>query len=94
MDEVVFKLGKFLFEKWKKEKLLEGYHLPDLCPKFEKNYEKEDDVKNADLIHCNKCLSDLDEFDKISKHLKDKYLNEANDIVNYLDNSGLTIMKK
>ena len=52
MDELVLKLALFFFEKWKKEKIDEGYHQPELCPKFEKNYEKEDDIKNGDLIHC------------------------------------------
>ncbi|HPO49260.1 MAG TPA: hypothetical protein PLO89_02950 [Spirochaetota bacterium] len=94
MEDISVTFAKFFFEKWKEEKIAEGYHLPDLCPKFEKNYEKEDDVKNADLIHCNKCNSDLTDFDKLGKYLKDKYLNEANKLLDYLDKTGLKIAKK
>ena len=91
MDKIIIKIAEYFFNKWKKEKLVDGYHLPDLCPKFEKNYEKEDDIKNADLIHCNKCNSDLTDFDKISNYLMDKYINEAKQLFDDFEKIGLTI---
>ncbi len=94
MDELVLKLALFFFEKWKKEKIDEGYHQPELCPKFEKNYEKEDDIKNGDLIHCSKCLSELDDFNNVSPHVKERYSNLAKEVIDYLSKNSFDVIYK
>ena len=67
MDDLILeRLGKVFYQLWKEEKHAQGYHLPELCPNYEKPEDKEDVNTNDDLIHCNKCLSNLKDLPPIT----------------------------
>ncbi|HOJ63138.1 MAG TPA: hypothetical protein PLE45_01845 [Spirochaetota bacterium] len=87
---IIKKIAEYLFNKWKEEKIQEGYHLPKLCPVYEKKDENEQSIQD-DIIHCNKCLIDLVSFEDLDNYLKEEYLNKAEDLYNDFSKIGLKI---
>lgn len=88
-DSIILKTAKALHEVWKEEKLEDDYHLPRLCPTYEKKDENEESLIESDLIHCNKCLANLCEFEELNDFQKHSYLAKAEKIINYLKSSGV-----
>jgi hypothetical protein len=90
MDENILNgLAMTLHDIWKEEKKEEGYHLPSLCPNYEKIEENEEANINDDLIHCNKCLSSLIDYDSLNDFQKKRYLDKAENFIKKLESNGL-----
>jgi len=65
--------------------------LPSLCPNYE---SKKEDDENIDLIHCNKCLSSLINFEELLDFQKNEYFEKANNFYINLEKYGLKLSKK
>ncbi len=85
---ITYKLAQVLHKNWKQEKEIEGYHIPRLCPVYE---SKEDDEEQSDLIHCNKCLSNLCEYNNLPDFKKKEYLKKAENLIKMYEENGLII---
>lgn len=86
---VIKKLAEIIFDLWKESRIEEGYHLPEKCPKFEKNSDNEEILKNADLIHCSKCDFNLSDFNFLDNYKKEEYFNKAEKLYSKIIESGL-----
>lgn len=85
---IINKLAQVLHKNWKQEKEIEGYHIPRLCPAYE---SKEDDDEQSDLIHCNKCLSNLCEYNNLPNFKKEEYLKKSEKLIKLYEENGLII---
>ena len=91
-NNIIDKLASIFHSIWKDEKEDEGYHLPDLCPNFEDIEDEEGIHINKDLIHCNKCLSNLVEYESLSEYQKEIYKTKAEKLYKNLKIKGLEII--
>ncbi len=92
-DEIINKLARYLHKVWCDSKKQDGYHSPEKCPTIEiKN--NEDELKDIDIIHCNKCVVNIKEFDKLDSINQKKYMDEAKKMLDELEKNGLTIVSK
>lgn len=88
-DIILRKIAEYLFNEWKEEKLKEGYHLPELCPSYEKS---EEERVEDHIIHCNKCLINLCSFNNLDDHIRKDYLSKAEKLYNDFSKIGLNIV--
>ena len=94
MNPIIKKISEYLFNKWKNEKISEGYHIPELCPEYEKDSENEKVIESADLIHCHKCLTNLVEFENLDDYVKEEYIKKAGELFDDFKKAGLLISIK
>jgi hypothetical protein len=93
-SKIINILAEIFYINWKEEKKLQGYHVPALCPNYEKNEDDEEVKMNDDLIHCNKCLSNLDGYEKLSGFQKSKYEEIAKKFYSLLNEKNLDVILK
>lgn len=85
---IIKKIALILHKIWKQEKETEGFHFPRLCPTYE---SKENDDEESDLIHCNKCLSNLCDYNDLPEYKKNEYLKKAENLIKLYEENGLKI---
>ena len=73
-NQVILKLAEYLHNNFKSEKEKEGFHVPQKCPNFERQYEEDHETMDADFIHCNKCNINMCDFINLENFEKDKYI--------------------
>jgi len=91
-EEIINAVSKTIYLIWKEEKEKEGYHLPVLCPNYERIEEGEEVNINDDLIHCNKCLAGLVEYDELNNFQKKRYIEKAEDFIRKLKNNNINLI--
>ena len=91
-NTIIDKLANSLHDIWKEEKENQGFHVPKRCPNFEMN--EEDENESLDLIHCNKCMANLIDYDELSDYHKSQYKNKAQKYLEVFEKYGLKIFEK
>jgi hypothetical protein len=76
-EKIVEHLSKVLYHQWRDEKLSQGYHHPSKCPNFEEIEDQEETKISNDVVHCNKCLATLIDYDSLSEYQKNLYREKA-----------------
>lgn len=77
MNDTIVKLAHYLHATWREEKEINGFHLPVKCPNFEHVYDEDLETVDEGLIHCNKCNTNMGDFESLEEFVKKSYYEKA-----------------
>jgi hypothetical protein len=90
-ETVIDNLAAMMHHTICQEKEREGYHHPTKCPNFEKQYDEEGEVMDADLVHCSHCDINMTDFSNLEHYVIDTYRKKADELLGTMKEFGLEV---